>query len=156
ARPGGRPGPAVPAGRRRGRRGGPGPVTGDDRADPRGSVHCGQVNCGQPVVAGGHPGVGRLGYAGLRVAELAAGESVAFTLPAAEAVLLPLAGSCTVRCGGDPAGLAGRPSVFAGPTDLAYLPAGSAVEVSAVDGCRFAVPTARTDRRLPFRYLPAG
>jgi 5-deoxy-glucuronate isomerase len=46
--------------------------------------------------------------------------------------------------------------VFAGPTDSAYLPAGSTTRLSTVDGGRFAVATARADRRLPFRYLPAA
>ncbi len=101
------------------------------------------------------------GYAGLRVAELPPGGSVELALPADEAVVLPLAGAGTVECdaeapGGGRAELAGRSSVFAGPTDSAYLPAGSVTRLSTVDGGRFAVATARADRRLPFRYLPAA
>ncbi len=96
------------------------------------------------------------GYAGLRVAELAAGESVEFTLPADEALLLPLVGSCRVECDGEQADLSGRPSVFAGPTDFVYLPVGAPVRLSSVDGGRFAVPTARAGRRLPFRHVPAA
>jgi 5-deoxy-glucuronate isomerase len=131
------------------------------------------------------------GYAGLRVAELPPGGSVELALPADEALVLPLAGACTVDCdagSGSPADgtappgagrgdaatpgggrvddiatpgagraeLAGRSSVFAGPTDAAYLPAGSVTRLSTVDGGRFAVATARADHRLPFRYLPAA
>ncbi len=74
------------------------------------------------------------GYAGLRVAELAAGGSVAFSLDADEAVLVPLEGACAVTADGARAELAGRPSVFAGPTDVAYLPAGSRMAYQRVYG----------------------
>jgi 5-deoxy-glucuronate isomerase len=96
------------------------------------------------------------GHAGLRVAELAPGESVEFALPADEALVLPLSGACRVECAGEKLELAGRPSPFAGPADVAYLPVGSPVRLSTVDGGRFAVPTARATRRLPVRYVAAA
>jgi 5-deoxy-glucuronate isomerase len=177
-----------------------------------GPIAAGSTGDGPWVLAVTPESVG-WGYAGLRVAELPPGGSVEFALPADEALVVPLAGACTVECdagsgrraadadsqGGGradtapPAGdrgddtatsgrgraddiatsgrgqaddiatsgrgwaeLAGRSSVFAGPTDTAYLPAGSAARLSTVDGGRFGVATTRANRRLPFRYLPAA
>jgi 5-deoxy-glucuronate isomerase len=96
------------------------------------------------------------GYSGLRLLNLAAGQSHRLDTGADEVIVLPLAGSCTVAADGQRAELAGRPSVFAGVTDLAYVPLGSDLTVSTQDGGRFALCTARATRRLPFRYLPAA
>jgi 5-deoxy-glucuronate isomerase len=71
-------------------------------------------------------------------------------------LLLPLAGSCRVDCDGRAAELAGRASVFSGPSDAAYLPPGATVTVSTRDGGRFALPSARATAGRPFRHLPAG
>ena len=95
-------------------------------------------------------------YSGLRVLELAAGQSRSFDTGPDEMLLLPLSGSATVTCGGSAAALDGRASVRSGPTDFAYLPVGSPVTVSSVDGGRFALPAARASRRLDFRVQPAG
>jgi len=95
-------------------------------------------------------------YSGLRVLDLAAGGSISFDTGPDEMLLLPLSGSATVTCGGSAAALDGRPSVRSGPTDFAYLPVGSDVTVSSVDGGRFALPAARASRRLDFRVQPAG
>jgi 5-deoxy-glucuronate isomerase len=95
-------------------------------------------------------------YSGLRVLELPAGQAHSFDTGANEALVVPLAGSCTVRCAGEQVELAGRPGVFAGPTDFAYLPPGAPVTVATVDGGRFAVPSARAERRFPFRYGAAA
>jgi 5-deoxy-glucuronate isomerase len=94
-------------------------------------------------------------YSGLRVLELAAGQARSFDTGPDEMLLLPLAGSAIVSCGGSAAALDGRESVRSGPTDFAYLPVGSAVTVSSVDGGRFALPAARASRRLDFRVEPA-
>jgi 5-deoxy-glucuronate isomerase len=95
-------------------------------------------------------------YSGLRVLELAAGQSRSFDTGPDEMLLLPLSGSATVTCGSSAAALDGRASVRSGPTDFAYLPVGSPVTVSSVDGGRFALPAARASRRLDFRVQPAG
>jgi 5-deoxy-glucuronate isomerase len=95
-------------------------------------------------------------YSGLRVLELPAGQAHSFDTGADEALVVPLAGSCTVQCAGEQVELAGRPGVFAGPTDFAYLPPGVLVTVATVDGGRFAVPSARAERRFPFRYGAAA
>jgi 5-deoxy-glucuronate isomerase len=92
-------------------------------------------------------------YSGLRVLELAAGESRSFDTGPDEMLLLP---GIHRGLGAAAAALDGRPSVRNGSTDFAYLPVGSAVTVSSVDGGRFALPAARASRRLDFRVQPAG
>jgi 5-deoxy-glucuronate isomerase len=94
-------------------------------------------------------------HSGLRVLTLEPGGHAAINLNQDEAILLPLAGACAVECDGERLDLAGRTAVFAGVTDFAYLPVGSASTVSSTRGGRFAVLTARATRRLPFRYGPA-
>jgi len=67
-----------------------------------------------------------------------------------EKLVLPLTGSCSVRCGGQTLDLTGRASVFDGPTDFAYLPGNSTAVISGTG--RFALPGAPAGRDLPFRY----
>jgi 5-deoxy-glucuronate isomerase len=95
-------------------------------------------------------------YSGLRVLELPPGGAHSFHTGPDEMLVLPLSGGCTVRCGTAEAPLVGRPDVWSGPTDVTYLPVGSAVTVSSVDGGRFALPAARAGTALPFRSVPAG
>lgn len=94
-------------------------------------------------------------YSGLRVLRLAAGETRDLRTGEAEMVLLPLAGSCSVTCDGETLALRGRRSVFTRVSDFAYLPRDAAVAVSSEEGGRFALPSARCENRLPFRYGPA-
>ena len=74
-------------------------------------------------------------HTGLRVVSLDAGERWSVHEPGWEYVVLPLAGAASVACT-DPGGtkhearLRGRESVFAGRTDVAYVPAGSSLEVT--------------------------
>lgn len=95
-------------------------------------------------------------WTGLRVAELAAGESVIFSTEGIEVVVLPLAGSAVVRSGADEAELAGRSSVFAGITDFAYVGRGCDVVLTSALGGRFAIPSARASRDFPFRHVLAA
>ena len=95
------------------------------------------------------------GFTGLRVATLGAGGSISFETGEDEAIVVPLAGEFSVTTADGSYDLAGRPSPFAGPTDVAYLPRDEAVEVTAPSGGRFAVATARASRRLAAQYLPA-
>ncbi len=67
-------------------------------------------------------------------------------------LVLPLSGAGRV---GD-VELTGRPHVFAGPSDFAYLPPGTTLTVSTVDGGRFAVASTWAGRDLPARYGPAA
>jgi 5-deoxy-glucuronate isomerase len=96
------------------------------------------------------------GHAGLGVVELASGESWTFETAEDEVAVVPLSGACRVTCDGETAELAGRAGVFHGPTDFAYAPRDSEVTISSADGGRFAIPSARAGRRLPFRYRAAS
>ncbi|MGW5852309.1 5-deoxy-glucuronate isomerase [Streptomyces sp. NPDC055254] len=120
----------------------------------------------------------------LVVLDLAPGEVYAHPCGEAEWIVLPLSGSCRVRCRGsapDPAEgarpaspaaargpvrspgsgpevfeLHGRTGVFDAVTDFAYVPRDAHVEVEATAGGRFALVGARCTTRLPARYGPAG
>ncbi|GII77770.1 5-deoxy-glucuronate isomerase [Sphaerisporangium rufum] len=92
-------------------------------------------------------------YAGLRVLNLS-GETVEFDTGEEEMLVLPLSGSCQVECEGTTLALRGRESVFTGVSDFAYLPVGATARVTGHG--RFALPSARAERRLPVRYGPAG
>lgn len=94
------------------------------------------------------------GFSSLRVLTLEPAGTHAFTTGDDEVLLVPLAGSASVEVDGVHLELDGRPDVFAGPTDFAYLPVQQLATVSSVTGGRFALCGARTDRVLPFRYGP--
>ncbi|MFI6901183.1 5-deoxy-glucuronate isomerase [Nonomuraea sp. NPDC050394] len=98
-------------------------------------------------------------YSALRVADLADDAPVAFETGEEEMLVLPLSGSCTITFADQVEGgittfhLAGRPSVFAGPSDFAYLPIHT--EVILRGSGRIALPAARATRRLEPRHVPA-
>jgi 5-deoxy-glucuronate isomerase len=94
-------------------------------------------------------------YSGLRVVELAPGESRAFTTGPDEMVVLPLSGSCTVQCDGSRFELSGRRDVFSRVSDFAYVPIDASVLLASSLGGRFALPSARAGRRLEPAYGPA-
>jgi 5-deoxy-glucuronate isomerase len=60
-------------------------------------------------------------HTSLYAGRLAEGESREVPAGEWEHVVVPLSGSVTVECEAGKAALAGRPSVFAGPTDVAYV-----------------------------------
>lgn len=91
-------------------------------------------------------------WASLRVLELAPGQSQHVATGPDEMLVLPLSGGCVVSCSGEVIELAGRASVFDGPSDFAYLPRNAAVTLHSPGGGRFALPGARASRELPFRY----
>ncbi|WP_034483391.1 5-deoxy-glucuronate isomerase [Actinomadura oligospora] len=101
-------------------------------------------------------------YSGLRVVTLDAGEEVTLETGESETLVLPLAGSCVATIG-VPADeiavtfeLQGRPDVFSRVTDFAYAPRDASIVLWSKDGGRFALPSARCERRLAPRYGPAG
>ncbi|WP_327140230.1 5-deoxy-glucuronate isomerase [Nocardia sp. NBC_01327] len=94
-------------------------------------------------------------YTGLRVLQLAAGESRTVHTGDFEAFVLPLSGSCTVRVDGRVFELTGRETVFTRVTDFAYVPRDAEVELSTVSGLEVALPMARCTRRLTPKYGPA-
>jgi 5-deoxy-glucuronate isomerase len=93
-------------------------------------------------------------FCGLRVLQLEPGVPQSIETGDQETLVVPLAGSAVVECDGQSLELAGRRSVFAGPTDFAYLPIGATATLRSADGGRFALPSARASRRLPVRYGP--
>ena len=95
------------------------------------------------------------GFSGLAVITLAAGEQRSWSTGDAETLVLPLEGACEVTYDGQVIALAGRPGVFSGPTDFAYVPRDAEITVSSEAGGRFALPSARCSRRLDFRHQPA-
>ncbi len=114
-----------------------------------------------PLTAGPAQG---LRHTALHILELASGDTHAFATGGAEWIVLPLSGGGTVRVrpdGGQQGDeereftLDGRPDVFAGPTDFAYVPRDARVEITSGAAGRFALAGARCGRRLPARRGPA-
>ncbi len=88
-----------------------------------------------------------LEFTGLRIVEGAD----TFDTGDHELIVLPLSGSCDVTIDGERFSLNGRADVFAGVTDFVYAPRDAHVEIEG-EG-RFALPSARADRRLAARYV---
>ncbi len=105
-------------------------------------------------------------HTGLFAGRLGAGDRRTLETGGREVVVVPLSGSVRLTCTDDAgtthtAELAGRPSVFAGPTDVAYVPRGSSLVLEADADCRVALavaalPEAAPSERPPFRHLPAA
>jgi 5-deoxy-glucuronate isomerase len=95
-------------------------------------------------------------FCGLRAATLGPGASVRFDAGADEVIVLSLEGAFDVAVDGESYGLAGRPSVWAGPSDFVYAPTGSTLAVTSEAGGRFVVATARAEARFPVRYVAAA
>ena len=104
-------------------------------------------------------------YSALRVVELEPGVPRGLATGESEFFVLPLAGSVDVEIrslvhDGEEveAGwtLAGRSSVFEGPTDFAYAGRDSLVRLASAAGATVALPSARCAHRLEPRYGPVG
>ncbi|MFB7842700.1 5-deoxy-glucuronate isomerase [Microbacterium sp. NPDC056052] len=97
-------------------------------------------------------------HTGIRIAEIIDGDHLALEGAALERIVVPLVGSFTVthrhHLGEEETQLQGRPSVFAGPTDVLYLPAGTTAEIRGRG--RVAVAEAPTTERRPWRYIAAA
>ncbi|WP_433439043.1 5-deoxy-glucuronate isomerase [Nonomuraea sp. CA-141351] len=92
-------------------------------------------------------------YSGLRVVDLT-DAPVSFDTGDEEMLVLPLSGSCTVTIPADTFVLAGRRSVFDGPSDFAYIPIGTHVTLEGAG--RIALPSARATRALEPRYVASA
>lgn len=92
---------------------------------------------------------------GLTVLTLDAGGSHTVDTGADEYVIVPLAGSATVASSGIDYDLAGRRSVFDGPSDFVYVGRDSSFTLGSVDGGRFALGTARAAEQYPTRHVLA-
>lgn len=102
-------------------------------------------------------------HTGIRVGRLAPGESLALDGTGVERLIVPLCGSFSVSHGESDTvptvtGLAGRASVFDGPTDVLYLSSAStgAVTATGQGESRFLVATSPTDTVRPSRYIAVG
>ena len=95
------------------------------------------------------------GFSGLRVLELEPGGTHALHSGEDELIVLPLQGACSVACDDERFVLEGRESVFAGVSDFAYVPRDAQAELASEAGGRFALPSARAQRRLEARYVAA-
>lgn len=103
-------------------------------------------------------------HTGLRVVSLDAGQSCSVDDSGWEHLVVPLAGAASVACS-DASGeqhearLTGRSSVFAGPTDVAYVPAGWRLTVTgSADRSRIAICAARVGgdgSTAKFRHVTA-
>ncbi|WP_304453355.1 5-deoxy-glucuronate isomerase [Nocardiopsis sp. YSL2] len=101
------------------------------------------------------PGTAGWGYSGLHVLELAPGQAREIATGDAETLVLPLTGGCAVSVEGREFAVTGRRSVFSRVTDFVYLPRDARAVVSSESGGRFALPSARCERRLEPRYRAA-
>ncbi len=94
-------------------------------------------------------------HTGLYVATIESGGSRTIETGDCEWIVLPLSGGATVEAGGETVELEGRPDVFAGPSDLAYVPRATTFTVTSAQGARIAFPHARAAASYPFRKLDA-
>jgi 5-deoxy-glucuronate isomerase len=105
-------------------------------------------------------------YTGLYAGALVSGEARGLSTGTRELVVVPLSGSVDVRCTESTGAtsrtrLAGRSSVFAGPTDVAFVPRNSDVVLEAAEPCRVAlavavVPEQPLGRVPSFQHLAAA
>ncbi|MHC6228296.1 5-deoxy-glucuronate isomerase [Arthrobacter sp. MMS24-T111] len=95
-------------------------------------------------------------HTGLKVATLPAGAAVDLPAASEERIVVPLSGSFTVTVDGTEYPLAGRPTVFSGPTDVLYSGTGRTVRITSADGGRVAVATAPAQASYPTRLVPAA
>jgi 5-deoxy-glucuronate isomerase len=95
------------------------------------------------------------GYSGLAVLALAPGESTTWSTGEAETLVLALEGSCSVALAEQSFTVVGRRDVFDGPSDFVYVPRDAEVTITSEAGGRFALPSARCERTMPFRHQPA-
>jgi 5-deoxy-glucuronate isomerase len=96
------------------------------------------------------------GYSSLKIISLESAGSHHFETGSDEVIVLPLNGSVAVAVDDAHCELDGRPSVFEGPTDIAYVGTGRAVTLRSAAGGRFALCGARAQSALPMRYLAAS
>lgn len=130
---------------------GQGPLTGHHLHHPAGSLGKGPWQVDLSASRAGWS------WSSLRVLELQPGEPVSLPTGEEEVLVVPLAGSCVLRCRQQVQTLAGRADVFAGPTDFAHVPPGQTLTITSERGGRFALPGARAAAGDgPMRYQPAA
>ena len=95
-------------------------------------------------------------HTGLKVATLAAGAAVELPAAGEERIVVPLSGSFTAAVDGRDFELAGRASVFNGPSDVLYTGTEQALTISSADGGRVAIATAPAKTSYPTRLVSAA
>ncbi|TAP42987.1 5-deoxy-glucuronate isomerase [Arthrobacter sp. S39] len=95
-------------------------------------------------------------HTGLKVATLAAGAAVELPAAGEERIVVPLSGSFTAAVDGADFRLAGRASVFNGPSDVLYTGTQRALTISSADGGRVAIATAPAKTSYPTRLVTAA
>ncbi|SEE76970.1 5-deoxyglucuronate isomerase [Arthrobacter alpinus] len=95
-------------------------------------------------------------HTGLKVATLEAGGSVQLPSASEERIVVPLNGDFTVMVDGVEHQLAGRASVFTGPSDVLYSGINKALTISSGDGGRVAIATAPAHNSYPTRLVTAA
>ncbi|KLU08283.1 MULTISPECIES: 5-deoxy-glucuronate isomerase [unclassified Kocuria] len=108
------------------------------------------------VSLGGHDSATEVpgwAHTGLRVADLGPGDRITLDAAEEERIVVPLTGSFTAETGGETYDLAGRPSVFAGPTDVLYTGVRRDLTVSTATGGRVAVASAPAREEYPTRLV---
>lgn len=91
-------------------------------------------------------------HSSLWVATLAPGETLTRDSGSDEIIVVPLSGSAVLTEGRTRIELAGRHSVFDGPSDFAYVGVDRQFTLTTDSGGRFAFCGARATRSLPTRY----
>ena len=95
-------------------------------------------------------------HTGLKVASLAPGAADELPATGEERIVIPLSGAFTVSVDGEKYQLAGRASVFNGPSDVLYSGTEKAVTVTSSDGGRVAIATAPAKVQYPTRLVTAA
>ena len=96
------------------------------------------------------------GYSSLKIISLDPTASHRFETGSDEVIVLPLNGSVAVDVDNARCELDGRPSVFHGPTDIAYVGSGKTVTLQSAVGGRFALCGARAESTAALSYVAAS
>jgi 5-deoxy-glucuronate isomerase len=97
-----------------------------------------------------------LSFTGLRVVALEPDVPLTVDTGEWELLVVPLSGGVTVTSEDGSITLDGRPDVFSGVTDFAYVGRDSTMTLRSSTASRVALPSALASRRLPLRYGPAS
>lgn len=92
-------------------------------------------------------------HSGLRVLTVAPGAEHTLATGSEEIVVISLAGAASITVDEETFELLGRPSVYAGPSDVVYAPRDATLTIASALGGRFALCSARCERRLRPAYV---
>lgn len=95
-------------------------------------------------------------YSGLRLLDLAAGESITVGTGSSEIAVLPMAGGCTVEVDAATFVIEGRDDVFSGISGFAYIPIDSEIRIASRTGGQIALCSAKATRRIDPYEVPAA